>query len=116
RTVAIAALSNGCRLIVMPLDLLLSKRVVQNERKTHAGLAQLLGNVVRGSRDVFVRQSVRVAFGGLGKQPIGIGFGYLERLDSPIDRRPRTATSAPALWRCARSDPRRCSSRSSQAN
>src|SRR5215470_5789895 len=40
---------------------LLAKRLVKHRRKAHAGLAQLLGNVVRGGRDVLVGQAVAVA-------------------------------------------------------
>ena len=81
-----AALGNGCGLFVLPLGLLLSESIIQNERQPRAGLAQLLGNVVSGGRDVLVCQLVGITCRGLGKPPIGIGFGDLERLDSPIGR------------------------------
>jgi hypothetical protein len=40
---------------------LLPKRLVQNEREAHAGLAQLLCNVIHGGRHVFVSQPIAAA-------------------------------------------------------
>ena len=64
-----------------------SKRLVQNEREANAGLAKLLGNVVRGGRDVFVGQAVAATRGWLGKQAVGICLGDLELFLGPIGGR-----------------------------
>ncbi len=71
----------------MALNLLLAQRAIQNERQSHAGLAQLLSHVVGGGRDVFVGQAVAATRGWLRKQAIGVGLGDLERLLRPIGGR-----------------------------
>ena len=61
-----------------------SKRLVQDERKTHPRLAQLLGHVVGGGRDILVGQAEGTAPRWFGKLSISVVLGDLERLLGPV--------------------------------